>query len=132
MADRQFHIGDIVTVITGCMVASGGIGAIHELLDYMTSEQLFTHQLPRACDECAPSLKEQFPDLAAVKMPKLDGAEAWRLWLDDLAERLGEVRVVRPLSAPDHTYIDPLAELRMLGPDRPVIVVVTDPERRRG
>lgn len=95
-----FHLGDILSV---------------------------THQLPRASDECLPAVLAQHPDLADVKIPRerfrVGGeAEVWR-WLAEQVERYGAHREVQPLAREDHTRIDPIAELRMLRPDAPIIVI---------
>ena len=66
---RTFHIGDILTITTGRLVSPRHVDGIYDILNFMTGDNLFTHQLPRGMDECAPSLREQFPDLAAIVVP---------------------------------------------------------------
>lgn len=127
---RTFPLGDILSVTTGLLVAPRGIEALYELLDYMTGDQLFTHQLPRASRECKPELLRQHPALAEVVVPdNFDGEEhIWR-WLAEQMDRYGDELLVAPLPAVDHTYVDPIAELRMLKPDGQIIpVVVADGE----
>src|SRR5215469_4293666 len=78
---REFHIGDILSVTTGRLVSPRHIGGVYDILGWMTGDSLFTHQLPRAAEECAPSLREQFPDLAAAEVPEdfggKDGVDRW-------------------------------------------------------
>jgi hypothetical protein len=105
------------------------MGGVHEILDYMTGDALFTHQLPRACDECGPPLLEQHPQLADIPIPDFGTGERadieWRViaWLADLATQHGERLPVTPLSAEQHTRIDPISEIRMMRPDIPIIVI---------
>jgi hypothetical protein len=121
---RTFDLGDVLSVTTGRLVSRRGVDAMYDLLGYMTGDTLWTHQLPRAWEECSPALLAQHPDLADVPVPdEFDGEEhVWR-WLAEQVTRYGKSREVRPLDPADHTSIDPLAELRMMRPDLPVIAV---------
>ena len=123
-ATKTFHIGDILTVTTEKLVSPRHMDGIYDILNWMTGDNLFTHQLPRACDECAPSLRAQFPDLAAVVPPEFSGeAEVWT-WLAAQVEAHGETREVAPLREDEHTYVDPITELHKMAPGKPVITVV--------
>lgn len=123
---KTFHLGDILSVTTEKLVAPGGIAAVHELLDYMVGEPLWTHQLPRANDECKPELLRQHPFLVEVTAPDFaDEAHVWR-WLGEQVDRWGESFEVAPLRPGNHTSIDPLTEFRMMRPDMPVLPVVLD------
>lgn len=118
----KFHIGDILSVTTGSLVSLDHIGGVYNLLNHMTGDNLFTHQLPRACDECRPALVAQHPDLD-IKAPDFtDEAHVWR-WLAEQVERFGPEREVAALASGDHTVIDPLAEIRMIRPDMPAIAI---------
>jgi len=125
MSTRKFHLGDVLSVTTGRLVSPRHMDAVYDLLNFMTGDNLFTHQLPRACDECAPALLEQHPDLKAVEVPAefRDTAHVGE-WLAEQVVRCGEYRMVAPLAEGDHTRIDPLTELSMMGPDKPVVAVV--------
>src|SRR5690242_17492626 len=117
---KTFHIGDILSVTSDRLVSPRHIGGVYDILGWMTGEELFTHQLPRASRECEGNLRAQFPDLAAVAVPDFDipdGAskdEAMAVvmgWLDGVVAEHGETREVRPLPEADHTSIDPIDEL---------------------
>jgi hypothetical protein len=126
MTTRAFHLGDILSITTGRLVAPSGVGAIYEVMDYMTGDSLFTHQLPRAMDECAPDLLRQHPDLANVAVPADFGDDPQRSvadWLNVQIERYGEYREVAPLASADHTHVNPLDELAMNYPNVKVITV---------
>jgi hypothetical protein len=121
---RDFHLGDILTVTTERLVSPRHMDGVYDILNWMTGDNLFTHQLPRAGEECKGPLLEQHPDLANVELPdEFDGKEHVERWLAEQMKRYGETRPVAPLAEVDHTRINPLDELRMIRPDMPVIGV---------
>ncbi len=126
---RHFHIGDILSVTADRFVSPNGVGALYEILNWMTGDNLLTHQLPRAGRECAPELLRQHPDLADVVFPDdfADEAAVWA-WLDQQVRRYGETRPVAPLDPADHTQIDPITEFRMIAPHVPLITIEVPPE----
>jgi hypothetical protein len=127
---RDFHLGDILSITTGCLVSPSHIQGVYGILNWMTGDNLFTHQLPRAGEECAGPLLEQHPDLAAVEVPaEFTSKEHVLAWLDEQVARYGETRPVAPLAALDHTRIDPIEEMRMLAPDAQIITVESDDHR---
>lgn len=123
MTTKDFHIGDILTVTTGIFCAPTGVGAIYNILGWMTGDDLMTHQLPRAGRECEADLKRQHPDLAAIVMPKFSGEAEGRAWLAEQVGIYGETRPVAPLAAADHTAIDPIAEAKMMNPNMTIVGV---------
>lgn len=129
---RLFHIGDVLSAMTGTLVSPRGIEGMYDLLGYMTGEPgLMTHQLPRASREVEPHLRAQFPDLATLTIPSEwpegDRKTVVMDWLAEQVARYGEDRWVEPLAPDEHTHINPLDELAMMRPDLPVIgVVVAD------
>lgn len=130
MTTRSFHLGDILTVTTGKLVSPRHIAAVYDVLNWMTGDNLFTHQLPRAMDECQPHLRAQHPDLANLDVPNFPEGEAAELavseWLAGQVSRFGEFRDVAPMPTGSHTVIDPLDELAMNYPHLKVLPVVLD------
>ncbi len=124
------HLGDILTITAGPFLSPDGVDAIYRLLNHMTGDNLFTHQLPRAADECKPDLLRQHPDLADVQPPESfrDEAHVWS-WLAEQTDRYGTHRDVHPLPEGEHTRINPLDELAMNHPHLKVITVAApDPK----
>lgn len=121
-ATKDFHIGDVLSVTTGRLVSPRHIGGVYDILNWMTGENLMTHQLPRVSEECEPFLKAQHPDLSEVTVPdSINSEESLLFWLAEMTDRYGVTRPVSPLAAADHTYIDPIAEIKMIRPDMPII-----------
>lgn len=124
---KEFHIGDVLTITTGIMVSPEGIGGVYQILDWMTGDQLFTHQLPRASDICEPILKGLYPEIAKVEIPDASNVpeslipEFWIDWLAKKAAIHGEKIRVPKLTT--YTPIDPLEELITMRPDATIIMV---------
>lgn len=69
---RRFPLDEIVTCVTGRLVAKRKIEACYDLLGYMTDTQPFTHQLPRLNKVCAEHLTAIHPELANIDVSRLD------------------------------------------------------------
>jgi len=124
-AVAQFHIGDVLSVTTGILVSRELIGGVYKILNWMTGEELYTHQLPRVCREAAPVLLAKYPTLAdaeaeaeAVTPDSVDN------FLARMEKRYGKTLAVPKLSVDQHERIDPMSELaERVHPDK--IIVVT-------
>lgn len=68
MQSKQFHISDVLSITTGRLVSTRHMDGVYDILNFMTGDNLFTHQLPRASDECKPYLLAQFPQLDTPEM----------------------------------------------------------------
>ena len=121
MEAKSFHLGDILSVTTGRLLSTDGIGGVYRILNHMTGDNLFTHQLPRAAQECAPALLEQFPALKEVELlPVMDGTTI-PAWLEAQAQKYGAWFDVKPLATFAHQ--DPVQELvDMVGAERVIQV----------
>jgi hypothetical protein len=130
---RPFHLGDVLTITTGRLVSPRHMDGVYDVLNFMTGDNLFTHQLPRACEECAPELLRQHPQLRDVSVPDFSSPDHVPDWLAEQVIQYGETLALAPLAAIDHTRIDPLTELAMMRPDASAttVVVVLDDEASR-
>ena len=68
MQMKQFHLGDVLSIITGRIVSPRHIDGVSDILNFMTGENLFTYQIPKAVDKCRFYLIKQFPQLNTTKM----------------------------------------------------------------
>ena len=122
---RDFDLGDILSVATGILVSPRHIDGVYDILNYMTGDNLFTHQLPRAAEECCEPLLKQLPQLRDVRTPlpnELKTEEEVLNWL--AVEKLvyGDSLPVSPLSNGEHEFRDPVMEADQMMGTRPVIV----------
>ena len=120
-APRRFDLGAVLSV-TGdkllCPVAD-----VYEILNFLTADKLFTHQLPRACDHCRPWLLQQHPALAEIDGAKVT-PENWRGHLAAARTTLGATQLlIEPLPAGVWVHVDPIQEAKeMVGQDRVIVV----------
>lgn len=64
------------------------------------------------------------PDLMEIVVPEtINSEETLLTWLIAVEATYGTTRPVARLAAEDHTSIDPVAELKMMRPDMPIIEV---------
>lgn len=117
---REFTTAELLTVIDGKMMCP--IGRIYEILNWVTRDNLMTHQLPRASREAEPFLRETFPSLAAITVPAgLNSQEKVETYVASL--NLPESWPVPRMPSSDHARIDPILELQhMVGADKVITI----------
>lgn len=130
MTTKDFSIGCVISVTSGKLLAE--FSEVHELIEWMAGEPVWTHQIPRVSEEATPHLTAQYPALADVVVP--DGLDTWdkvRAFLAGISPVLGERLSVESLPTVDHTSIDPLSELGLMGvsPDRVIVANLEGDER---
>ena len=124
----RFHLRDVLCVTTGRMLSSDGMGGVYKILNFLTQDNLFTHQLPRANNEAAPWLLYRYPSLASVDVSFLDNLPedvnerriAIDAWIKALIAIHGEWFDLEPIPTEDHQRIDPYLELRTMVGSKPM------------
>lgn len=123
--ERWFDLGDILSVTGEKLVSPRLVAGVYDILNYMTGESLYTHQLPRVCKEARPVLLFQHPQLAEVDDSSVNG-DNWQQWLHEQKQRFGDTLPVKPMNANEHERIDPLSELAEKVHPNKIVVVSTD------
>lgn len=150
---KTFHISDVLSVTTGRLVSSRHMEGVYDILNFLTRDSLYTHQLPRAMRECQPWLRVQFPALMddspgmrpmlaimdkrvrATKQTREDLGKIIAIWVEELRAslKLPEMLPVYEMGTEMHTHIDPIEEARAIVGDKRVITVdLGGAERKRG
>lgn len=138
MKDTQaFPLGDILSITTGRLVSPTHMDGVYAILNYMTRDNLFPHQLPRALEQYAPLLLQQHPQLAGADLAMLDELlaavpkgsgsavvqAACNCWVNLLALTYGATLPVERLPLDNYTSRDPITELaEMVGEERVLVV----------
>lgn len=121
---KDFPTLDALSAITGSLVSPKGIGCVYEVLNFMTGENLYTHQLPRVSKEAQAFMCKRLPALVATcAEAKQVTRENYRQWQATWLARHGETLTVARMGIEDHEPIDPLSELaEKVPPDRRIVV----------
>lgn len=140
---KSFPLRVVLTVTTGRLVTvpkgphDNGIGDLYEILNWITGDSLFTHQLPRAVKSAQPYLLNSFPELApaSTSLNSLDrwlavdqtgGQEGIRMWLTELRLMFPEIKdsyEVAPMPE-GWTHIDPVIEAETMIGDTSKIIKI--------
>lgn len=127
MTTQNFELGDILSVTTGRLVSTSGehpIDGVYKILDFITGESNFTHQLPRVSKEARPILLRQHPQLAEIDASDVNG-DNWREWLNAQIAKFGATLPVETMAKGEHEHKKPISELvDMAGADRVVVVTL--------
>jgi len=139
LSQKNFHLGDLLSVTTGLLVSSRGFDGVYEILNFLTGDDLMTHQLPRACRAAADWLTSQYPELHGPTAALQEAAQSpgWPASLEIIMVRLATdfcqgARLlpyleIRSMPRQMWLHVDPLQELAaMIGNDK--IIVVVEPE----
>lgn len=137
---KAFSIGDVLSVTTGILVSHDHSTGVFNILEWMTGEILFHHQLTRAMDACAPVLLELYPQLKDIVPPTYLGndVDAIFQWVDDQAENYGHWFEVPKLEEGVYLPLDPMfefiqgvnpAETLLLPTDNPHVVAFKEKNR---
>lgn len=128
---RRFPLAVILNFADGRLLTK--VEDLYTFANYMTGDDLMTHQLPRAFREIQPVLEAQLPFLASSQFVKdkeiltrsLDGAPNKRAviddWLKDMAGSYGAEHEVAPLA--DWMRQNPISELIQMREGKEGIIV---------
>ena len=124
METKELPTTAVLSVVTGRLM--GDIGGVYEVLNWMTGESLFTHQLPRVSREATPVILAAIPALQkAVDEAEQVNTENWQEWRDAWVTRYGATLAVPKLGADQHERIDALSELaEAVHPDKIITVAL--------
>ena len=119
---KDFSIQDVIGTITGRLL--GEMGGIYAVCEFMCGFPVWTHQLPRVCQEVRPAVLLQHPQLAPV-IQEADAVtrDNWKQMIDGWSARFGASVQLRPMAAGEVCPQDPIAELAEMAPGVPVVVV---------
>ena len=121
---KDFHLGDILSVTHDRLLSPRMMEGVYDILNWMTGEQLFTHQLPRVAKEAKPVLLAALPWLSEIDADGVN-KENWRAWLGQRVTAHGQMHPVPKMTEDQHERIDPLSEaVEHFPPDKIHVVTV--------
>lgn len=132
---RFFHFGDILSVTTDYLLSPRKIGGVYDILNFLTGDNLFTHQLGRAAERAKPYLLGEYPEPLVILTgltheAKRSLGEEWgsrcENWLIGLCSKHGDGMEIAPMPAGQWLRIDPLKELSAMVGEERIIPVITE------
>lgn len=111
----KFKIGTLLTVSKHVLVSEDGLEGLYKILDFLTGDVLFTHQIPRVLNECSPYIDEKFPWMKDIEMPRFgDEKNEAKKNIDVFLEKIyalhGKSLDVEPMPAGRHAFKNPIVE----------------------
>lgn len=117
---KDYPLGVVLSLTTGMLLCP--FDEVHEFVEFMAGEPIWTHQLPRVGKEVEEVLKRQHPALAEVTPPELQRdsqasiEEQIKDWVAEQAKVHGEMITCRAMHAEEHQPKGPITELaEMIG-----------------
>lgn len=145
---KRYHISDLLSITTDCLVSERHMDGVYDILNHMTNDKLWTHQLTRAARECAPDLLRQFPELqkagtgeetellrSMIETAKIESdaedaaAKAAEEWISGLKKKYGlsETYYVEQLHAGEHEVKNPLDEaVELVGAAKVIAAIIPE------
>jgi hypothetical protein len=105
---RRFSLGAVLSVISGRLLCE--LDELYQVLNFLTGQSIYTHQIPRAFRVCAPYVATQHPDLAVLDWSGVNN-RTYRAWMDEQVRRFGATAGLEPLPAGAYDAMHPLDEL---------------------
>lgn len=115
-----FTLGQVLSVSTGKLLC--GMAGLYEIMNFLTGENLLTHQLVRAFAPCKKYALEQFPNLEEVDTSCVNTENALS-WVEEQKELFGELFALTPMPPGYYSPMDPMEELCTMVPKEKIIVV---------
>lgn len=113
MATKDFHISTVLSVGTGILLTN--FDKVHEMLDFMTQDSLYTHQLVASGYIMETEIKRQFPFIQELEIPELPPVQqACDEWVKPLGEMHGWTLTVQSAEHlwVGHDFLTDLQDIR--------------------
>ena len=98
------------------------IGNLYEILNFLTQDSLFTHQLPRAAEDAKPWMAESLPWLNGLTLSEVN-RENVQERLRHYTEVLGESHELSPVPHATELHRDAIEEAEEMAPGRVISVL---------
>ena len=121
---RTFDLGTVLTITTD-RVLTDDFSNVYKILSFLTQEDLWTTQIPRAADAAKSYILQKYPQLAGVgEKEKITTKEELAKFLAEKAEIFGNEFTFEPMTKLLYEHMDPITEFHSKYPDKPILVAV--------
>ena len=85
---------------------------VYEILNYLTGDSIFTHQIPRVMNAVKPYVLSLHPELKGVGVDVvINSFEDAKTFVDEQKKIYGDILSLTPMSKTDgYSYVDPIEE----------------------
>lgn len=107
---KQFDLGAILNITTGILFTS--MDDVYEVLNYLTGDSIFTHQIPRVMDVAKPYVLSLHPELEGVGVDvAINSFEDAKAFVDEQKKIYGNKLSLTSMSKTDgYSHADPIEE----------------------
>lgn len=113
MGKKKFQTLDVVGAVRGVLL--GEMGGIYKVLNFMTTDTLWTNQLGRASTECKPYVFAQHKWIETLDVSSVHDEPTALALVAQIEKEHGKYLWLTPMPQDDHDYIDVVAELKNQG-----------------
>lgn len=117
----KFTTGEVISAGLGKLCCP--LERVYVIMDFLTGDKLFSHQLPRAFHACEGWVKQQCPWLSELDESSCS-PETWREWLAAAELAHGKEHELLPLPPGQWKSVDPVKEGVELMEDKSRVLVV--------
>jgi len=107
---KQFDLGAILNITTSRLFTN--MDDVYEVLNYLTGDSLFTHQLPRVMETAKPYVLSLYPQLEGVGVDVvINSFEEAKAFIDEQKKIYGDKLPLTPMSKiDDYSHIASMEE----------------------
>lgn len=116
-----FTAGEIISASLGNLCCP--IERVYAIMNFLTDDNLYTHQLPRAFRACESWVKQQHPWVNQLDASQCN-RDTWREWLSDAESRFGNEHKLKPLPKGVWRSVDPVREAIEIMEDKKRVIVI--------
>ena len=107
---KEFDLGAVLNITTSRLFTS--MDDVYEVLNYLTGDDIYTHQIPRVMDVAKPYVLSLHPELKGVgDNVEIHSFEDAKAFVDEQKKIFGEKLPLKPMAKTDgYSYVDPIEE----------------------
>lgn len=115
---KKFKLESVLSAVRGILLCP--IGDVYDVLNFLTGDNLYTHQLPRAGEICQAPVFAQHPFLKDIVLDGIN-RQNWKERLDEIKSKYPNEVELSPIQNWEHK--DPIGELQDMVGDKPIAIV---------
>ena len=108
--ERNFDLGTVLTVTSGRLFTK--MDNLYDILNYLSSDEIYTHQIPRVMKVAQSYVLEKYPQLDGVgKDVVINNEQDVKTFIDEQKNVYGDSFGLSPMPNEMYQHIDPIDEI---------------------